>query len=133
MKIGVPLAPNGNIDNHFGHCSHYAVFTVSEKNEITEKQLIQTEQGCGCKSNIAQTLAELGVNKMLAGGIGEGAINVLEKHGINVVRGCSGNAENVVKAYIEGKIMDSGLNCVQHEHHHHHHHGHEKDNCHHNN
>jgi len=37
---------------------------------------------------------------MLAGGIGEGAINVLNQSGIKVVRGCSGIAAEVVEQYI---------------------------------
>jgi predicted Fe-Mo cluster-binding NifX family protein len=54
---------------------------------------------------------------MLAGGIGGGAINVLNSAGIEVVRGCSGKPENVVKQYIDGLIADSGESCQQHEHH----------------
>ncbi len=54
---------------------------------------------------------------MLAGGIGAGAINVLNYSGIQVIRGCSGNADDIVKLYIKGEISDSGINCVQHEQH----------------
>jgi len=55
---------------------------------------------------------------MLAGGIGGGAINVLNSTGIEVVRGCSGNATELVKQFIAGLIVDSGSSCQQHEHHH---------------
>ena len=55
---------------------------------------------------------------MLAGGIGGGAINVLNNSGIKVIRGCSGNVADIVKQYIEGKISDSGESCLQHEQHH---------------
>jgi predicted Fe-Mo cluster-binding NifX family protein len=52
---------------------------------------------------------------MLAGNMGEGAKNVLEYHEIKVIRGCSGLVEDVVKAYINGQISDSGLSCSHHE------------------
>jgi len=45
---------------------------------------------------------------MLAGGIGGGAINVLNNAGIEVVRGCNGTPEEVVKQFLAGliKVVD---------------------------
>lgn len=117
MKIAVPVTSNNQIDDHFGHCEFYGIYTISEKNEIIDVQTIKSEQGCGCKSNIAGVLASHGVTIMLAGGIGGGAINVLNNSGIKVVRGCSGNAAEIVKLYVTGKINDSGESCAQHEQH----------------
>jgi len=118
MKIAVPVTNNNQVDSHFGHCEFYSVFTVSDKNEIVDVQTIESVQGCGCKSNIAGVLAEQGVTVMLAGGIGGGAINVLNSAGIEVIRGCSGNATKLVEQFVEGLVEDSGSSCQQHEHHH---------------
>jgi len=115
MKVCAPVTSDNKIDDHFGHCEFYSVFTISEKGEITETETIESLQGCGCKSNIASVLAENGVSVMLAGGIGGGAINVLNNSGIDVIRGCSGNVEDVVKQFIVGNINDSGETCAQHE------------------
>jgi predicted Fe-Mo cluster-binding NifX family protein len=123
MKIAVPVIGSNQIDGHFGHCEYYSVFTISTNNEIADVQTIKSEQGCGCKSNIAGVLAESGVTVMLAGGIGGGAINVLNRSGIEVVRGCAGNANDAVKNYLSGNIKDSGESCSHHEHHHHEGHG----------
>ena len=46
---------------------------------------------------ITRRTASDGVTVMLAGGIGGGAINVLNNSGIEVIRGCSGDAGEVVK------------------------------------
>lgn len=118
MKIAVPVTGDKQIDSHFGHCESYNVFTISDKNEITEIKNIDSPQGCGCKSNIASVLASDGVSVMLAGGIGGGAINVLNSSGIRVIRGCSGNATDVVKLYLAGLVADSGSSCKQHDQHH---------------
>jgi predicted Fe-Mo cluster-binding NifX family protein len=69
---------------------------------------------------IAVTVAPLkdGVSLMLAGGIGGGAINVLNNSGIEVIRGCSGDATEVVRMYLKGLVEDSGSSCHQHEAHH---------------
>jgi predicted Fe-Mo cluster-binding NifX family protein len=115
MKIAVPVTNEGQIDSHFGHCKSYHVFTISDKNEITEFKKVESPQGCGCKSDIASVLASDGVTVMLAGGIGGGAINVLNNSKIEVIRGCAGNAQEVVKLYLSGLVEDSGSSCHQHE------------------
>lgn len=111
MKIAVPVTKDYQIDTHFGHCESYYLFSISESNEILDVATLPSEAGCGCKSNISTTLAEHGVKIMLAGGIGNGAISVLNNAGIEVVRGCSGNAVEVVKQYIAGLLTDSGESC----------------------
>jgi predicted Fe-Mo cluster-binding NifX family protein len=118
MKIAVPVTRENLIDSHFGHCESYNVFTISEKNEINDVKNIESPEGCGCKSDIASVLASDGVTIMLAGGIGGGAINVLNSCGIEVIRGCSGNATEVVKLFLAGSVEDSGSSCQQHEAHH---------------
>jgi predicted Fe-Mo cluster-binding NifX family protein len=127
MKIAVPITKDNQIDGHFGHCESYGVFTISENNEISAMKNIESLEGCGCKSDIAGVLADDGVKIMLAGGIGGGAVNVLNNSGIEVIRGCSGNAAEVVKLYLEGSIEDKGSSCHHHEGHshegHHHHDG----------
>ena len=118
MKIAIPVTNNNQIDDHFGHCDYYSIYTISETNEIGDKKIIESEQGCGCKSSIAGILADEGVTVMLAGGIGAGAINKLSSFGIEVIRGCSGNADDLVLQFINGLIKDSGSSCQTHEHHH---------------
>lgn len=115
MKIAVPINRDNQIDGHFGHCESYGVFTISEKKEIAEFKHIPSPNGCGCKSDIASVLSSDGVTIMLAGGIGGGAINVLNNSGIEVIRGCSGDATEVVKRYISGLVKDSGSSCHKHE------------------
>ena len=125
MKIAVPVTKENQIDGHFGHCESYGVFSISEKNDIVEIKSVESPQGCGCKSDIASVLAADGVTVMLAGGIGGGAINVLNNSGIEVIRGCSGDATEVVNLYLKGSVEDSGSSCQQHEEHHHEGHHHE--------
>ncbi len=117
MKIAVPVTSENQIDGHFGHCEMYGVYTISANSEITDKKKINSPEGCGCKSDIAATLARDEVKIMLADGIGAGAINVLNNSGIEVVRSCSGDADEAVKLFLSGFIHDSGSSCRQHESH----------------
>jgi len=114
MKIALPT--NGDmIDSHFGHCEFFTVFTVTES-DITHQETVASPAGCGCKSNIASVLADMGVTLMLAGNMGDGAVNVLKQSGIDVVRGCEGNVKEVVTAWLSGSVTDSGSSCHEHEH-----------------
>lgn len=115
MKIALP-SNRTEIDSHFGHCEAFTVFTVNEKKEIVAEESVPSPAGCGCKSNIAQVLSDMNVEIMLAGNMGEGAVNVLNSHGIEVVRGCSGNVKSVVQQWLEGQVEDSGVGCRAHEH-----------------
>jgi predicted Fe-Mo cluster-binding NifX family protein len=55
---------------------------------------------------------------MLAGGIGNEVIDILNDNGINVIRGCSGDVETIVEQYLAGNINDSGVSCAKHDNHH---------------
>lgn len=51
----------------------------------------------------------------------------LTTHHIKVIRGCSGNIQEVTTDYLSGKLTDSGVGCSSHEHHHEcHGHGHKE-------
>lgn len=116
MKIAVPT--RGTIvDDHFGHCEMYTIFTAGGDNQITGTETLPSPQGCGCKSNIASVFQQMGVSVMLAGNMGMGAVNVLTAHGINVYRGCSGDVRNVAEAFLNGLVKDSGESCSHHDHH----------------
>jgi predicted Fe-Mo cluster-binding NifX family protein len=115
MKIALPSRQN-KVDEHFGHCEYFTVFTIDDQNTITSHEIISSAAGCGCKSNIAMTLKEMGVNWMLAGNMGQGAVNVLNGVGINVLRGCSGDVRQIAEAWLAGELKDSGIACELHEH-----------------
>jgi predicted Fe-Mo cluster-binding NifX family protein len=116
MKIAVPTRGT-NVDDHFGHCEMYTIFTVDENKKIISLETLPSPQGCGCKSNIGSILENKGVKVMLAGNMGGGALNVLLHHGIEVFRGCSGDVRSVTEAFLSGIIADSGESCQHHQHH----------------
>ena len=88
---------------------HYTIFTVNS-GEVRMKELLPSPQGCGCKSGIVFVLRQKGVQVMLAGNIGNGALNVLKSNGIEVVRGCSGNIDDLA-----GEVKDNGEACSHHD------------------
>jgi predicted Fe-Mo cluster-binding NifX family protein len=116
MKVALPTRGN-LVDDHFGHCEAYTVFSIDENKKIIGSEMLPSLQGCGCKSNIAAVLQQKGVSVMLAGNMGGGALNVLNSFGIHVYRCCSGDVRQVTEAFLKGTITDSGEGCHHHEEH----------------
>ena len=112
MKIAAP-SRDGQIDEHFGHCKEYAVFTVNGS-KLTAEANIPSSEGCGCKSGIAADLAAAGITHLVAGNMGAGAVRVINSHGIKVIRGASGDAKKAVQAFVDGELADSGVGCAGH-------------------
>ena len=116
MKIALP-SRGSMIDDHFGHCEYFTVFHIDEDSKvILDQEIVPSPAGCGCKSNIASVLADMGVTVMIAGNMGEGAVNVLNSCGIEVLRGCSGDVTEVAASWLAGALVDSGDACHLHEH-----------------
>jgi predicted Fe-Mo cluster-binding NifX family protein len=113
MKIAVPTR-DGRVDDHFGHCAYYTIFEVIDSQVVNVSKMASPE-GCGCKSGIAPVLRQMGVTLMLAGNMGQGARNVLEAQRIEVIRGCSGDVEELVKSYLAGNVSDNGQACDHHD------------------
>ena len=123
MKVAIPTH-SGIVDDHFGHCEYFIVFTTNDKKEIIHEEIISSPDGCGCKSNVVEKLTQIGVKVMLAGNIGGGAVNKLSDNGIAVVRGCSGDVKDVLSDWLNGNIKDNGELCKEHEEHSGHNHEH---------
>jgi len=116
MKIAVP-SRDGLVDEHFGHCKEFVVFKVEGSGAqatLKAEPTIPSPEGCGCKSGVAADLARAGVTHLVAGNMGQGAVNVLGANGIAVLRGASGRAEEVALAFARGALADSGVGCAGH-------------------
>lgn len=76
-------AKDGIVDNHLGHYEYFTVCMVSEATSV------HCSTACGCKSGVAATLYNMGIEVMLAGNMGNDASRKFEEQGIKVIRGCA--------------------------------------------
>ena len=113
IKFAIPTK-NNLVDDHFGHCEYYTIFSIDDKKEIVGEEIYEAPQGCGCKSDVAMVLKEKGVTTMLAGNLGQGALNKIVAAGIDVYRGCKGDVKFVAGQFLSGELTDSGLTCSHH-------------------
>ncbi|MBQ9009382.1 MAG: FKBP-type peptidyl-prolyl cis-trans isomerase [Clostridia bacterium] len=110
MKIAVTYE-DGKVFQHFGHTEMFKVYEV-ENGKILNTQVISSE-GSG-HSALATLLAGQQVNVLICGGIGEGAQAALAESGIELCAGASGDADEAVKAYLRGELVNTGANCDHH-------------------
>lgn len=114
-KVALP-SKGEMIDNHFGHCEKFTIYSLSEENEIVDSEYYKAPETCGCKSDLAAELGKEGVKVLLAGGIGQGAINKLKAEGIEVFSGYQGETKLVLEQWLSGYKGNYSV-CPPHESH----------------
>ncbi len=100
MRIAVTYE-NGNIFQHFGHTEEFKVYDV-EENKVVSSQVLSTN-GSG-HGALAGILLALKADVLICGGIGGGAQIALAQAGIKLYGGVSGNADEAVQAFLNGKL-----------------------------
>lgn len=112
MKIAV--ASEGKmVTEHFGHCEGFTIFD-SENNVIKGKEFIPNP---GHRPGFLPVfLHEKGVNVIISGGMGGGAIEIFNEKGIKVITGASGDAHMAVEHYLQGNLKSTGSVCHEHQH-----------------
>ena len=111
MKIAVTYQ-EGKIFQHFGKTQFFRIFET-DHGEILSDRVIGTE-GAGHEA-LADFLAKQGVSAVICGGLGGGAQAALAGAGISVYSGAEGDPEAAVRALLEGKLENKGVNCDHHE------------------
>lgn len=112
MKIAIPLH-QGSLSMHFGHCEHFALIEVDEKdNTILSESLHEPpphEPGL-----LPRWLGELGANMVIAGGMGRRAQELFTDNNITVLVGAQGiSPQQLVSDYLTGNLQ-TGDNCCDH-------------------
>lgn len=111
MKIAIPIE-NGEIFTQFGSATTFNIFDTEG---VTDTIHFPEAGGCGCHSGIIPLLASKGVEIVLAGSLGGGAHRMLTQYGIKAVRGCTGNAQTVLKSFLSGELTDKAQSCESHK------------------
>ena len=111
MRIAVTYEKE-QIFQHFGHTSLFKIFDV-EDGKI-DKTMLAPTMGSG-HGALAGFLKTLGVDTLICGGIGGGALNALADAGIEVCAGVSGSVDDAVTALLNGTLsFSSDANCSHH-------------------
>jgi len=109
-------AVNGKLSPHFGHSENF-VIVETENNVITkEYSLNPPEHVPGAYPSF---LASQGVNYVIAGGMGQRAIDIFTQNGISVIMGANSIEPKIlVQAHLDD-LLESGDNSCGSDNHEH--------------
>ncbi len=109
MKVAIPLL-DGRLSSHFGHCSEVTLLDVDQASGVLTKRIIPApphEPG-----RFPAWLREQGADMVIAGGMGQRALQLFTASGIQVILGAPcAPAEVVVQAWLEGRLKSGGNTC----------------------
>ncbi len=112
MKIAV-ASEKEMVTEHFGHCVNFNIFDAEGTNIVKSESIPNPGHKPGFLPNF---LNDMGVNVIISGGMGGGAIDIFNEKNIEVIVGASGNAKAAAQAYLEGSLKSTGSVCHKHEH-----------------
>lgn len=116
MKIAITLENNDGLNsivsNHFGQCSYFFIADI-ENNEVKNAKLVtnQGQHGRGCAA--VYELANQNVTHLIAGGMGQGALQKCADAGLKVFSG-SGTVKEALEAFFQGTLKGVDA-CLSHE------------------
>ena len=112
MKIAVPTA-EGKLNLHFGHCKAFSLIDI----DVDTKQIVKEEEIPAPRHEpgvLPRFLGDLGVNVIIAGGMGMSAQNLFAAQNIAVVIGApSKTPRELAVDYVSG-TLESGDNVCDH-------------------
>jgi predicted Fe-Mo cluster-binding NifX family protein len=107
-KIAVPTS-NGLLDGHFGHCQQFAMIEV-EDGEI--KSISYLDAPPHQPGLLPPWLAERGASDIIAGGMGQRAIDLFNEKGVNVFVGAPAlTPEELVTGFLNETLSFSANYC----------------------
>lgn len=113
MRIAI-AGEGKKVTEHFGHCEAFLVFDVENGKIVKEETLPNPGHKPGFLPNY---LADRGVNVIISGGMGGGAVDIFNERNVEVIVGASGDAKTAVEKYLRGELKTTGSICHEHKHH----------------
>ena len=108
MKFAIPIA-DGKLTAHFGHCKEFAMVEVEDQKILGTEMLDPPPHEPGV---LPRWLKEQGANVVIAGGMGQRAIELFNQAGIQVFVGAPvDEPQELVKSYLNQTLVTGGNVC----------------------
>jgi len=108
FTVAIPLE-NGRLCSHFGHCQQFALVEVADNNIVAEKLVIPPPHEPGL---LPGWLAEQGVTDVIAGGMGQRAIDLFAAQHIRVnVGALPKSPAELVSDWLQRTLVTGNNSC----------------------
>ena len=107
-KFAVP-STNGLLDPHFGHCRSFTLIDTENTSIVSVDHIDAPPHQPGL---LPAWIAEKGVSDVIAGGMGQRAIQLFNTHSVNVFVGAPVQSpEQLVYDFLNGRVSFSANYC----------------------
>ena len=113
MNIVAIACEGENISKHFGHCRNFNLYSIENGKVISKKKVDNPGHKPGF---LPVFLHDLGVNVLITGGIGGGAVAIFNEKNIKVYTGTVGTSDGAISSYLNGTLESTGSICHDHNH-----------------
>jgi predicted Fe-Mo cluster-binding NifX family protein len=108
-KIAIPVNDNGILDAHFGHCKFFALLHIENDNIVSEEKVVPPPHEPGL---LPKWLAEKKVTDIIAGGMGQRAIQLFNQYGVNAFVGAPKlSAKEIATGFLNNTLNFSANYC----------------------
>lgn len=112
MKLAVTY-DNGQVFQHFGKTQQFKIYDIQDGKVGPSLVTGTGGQGHGA---LAGLLRGLGISVLICGGIGPGAQEALKSLDITVIPGITGDADQAVQDFVDGKLVPNTEALCNHHH-----------------
>ncbi len=99
---------NGLVAGHFGRCPGYVLFEIENGGIAWKKEIANPGHEPGF---LPPYLADLGVQCIIAGGMGSRAQTLFAEKGIETCTGIQGPIDEAIRGYISGNLQPGPSSC----------------------
>jgi predicted DNA-binding protein (UPF0251 family)/predicted Fe-Mo cluster-binding NifX family protein len=117
LRIAFPTTNKESVDEHFGHCKFFAIYTVNDGKILSTEFAEAPAHQPGV---LPKFLGELNITTIITGGMGQMAINLFKAQEIEVILGARGKIIDNLNEYLGGELDSVGTPCA---------HNHDEENC----
>ena len=118
MKIAATYEKEtGNIFQHFGKTQYFKIYEI-EDGKIVSSEVI--DNGGNGHHALPPYLKRLGVETLILGNRGQGAVDAIAAAGLKEMPGITGSADEAAELYVKGELKPNfEAKCNHHGEHHH--------------
>jgi predicted Fe-Mo cluster-binding NifX family protein len=107
MRIAIST-DSGTVSAHFGRCPAFTIVNIEDGKVLSKEQINNPGHHPGF---LPKFLHEKGVSYIIAGGMGQRAVQLFAEQEIKVIVGVSGAIDDVIKKIIDGTLEGGESLC----------------------
>lgn len=97
------------MSKHFSSCTNFNFYKVENNELVDSRNLPSQAHLCGSQANF---LRQIEVRVLICGAISEADVETMNKAGITVVTGASGNALQAADAYLHDRLPNAVISVA---------------------